>query len=41
VSRERLALLAAAAVGVQVGACIAGSRRVVHELGPVSLTFLR
>jgi len=41
VSRERLALLAAAVVGVQVGACIAGSRWVVHELGPVSLTFLR
>jgi drug/metabolite transporter (DMT)-like permease len=41
VSRERLALMAAAVVGVQVGACIAGSRWVVHELGPVSLTFLR
>lgn len=39
--QERLALLAAAVVGVQVGACIAGSRWVVHELGPVSLTFLR
>jgi drug/metabolite transporter (DMT)-like permease len=41
VKHERLALLAAAVVGVQVGACIAGSRWVVHELGPVSLTFLR
>jgi drug/metabolite transporter (DMT)-like permease len=41
VSREWLALLAAAVVGVQVGACIAGSRWVVHEVGPVSLTFLR
>ena len=40
-SRERLALGAAALVGVQVGACIAGSRWVVHDLGPVSLTFLR
>lgn len=40
-SRERTALMAAAVVGVQVGACIAGSRWVVHELGPVSLTFLR
>jgi drug/metabolite transporter (DMT)-like permease len=41
VKTERLALLAAALVGIQVGACIAGSRWVVHELGPVSLTFLR
>jgi drug/metabolite transporter (DMT)-like permease len=41
VNTERLALLAAAVVGIQVGACIAGSRWVVHELGPVSLTFLR
>jgi drug/metabolite transporter (DMT)-like permease len=41
VSPERWALAAAALVGVQVGACIAGSRWVVHELGPVSLTFLR
>jgi drug/metabolite transporter (DMT)-like permease len=39
--REQLALLAAAVVGVQVGACIAGSRWVVNDLGPVSLTFLR
>ncbi|HET9975957.1 MAG TPA: DMT family transporter [Burkholderiaceae bacterium] len=35
------ALLAAAAVGVQVGAAIAASRAVVHEVGPVSLAFLR
>lgn len=40
-SGERLALAAAALVGVQVGACIAGSRWVVHDLGPLSLTFLR
>lgn len=40
-SRERLALAAAGLVGVQVGAAIAGSRWVVHELGPVPLTFLR
>lgn len=40
-SRERLALAAAALVGVQVGACIAGSRWLVHDLGPLSLTFLR
>lgn len=38
---ERRALLAAAAVGVQVGAAIAASRAVVHEVGPVSLAFLR
>jgi drug/metabolite transporter (DMT)-like permease len=41
VRQERVALTAAALVGVQVGACIAGSRWVVHEVGPVSLTFLR
>ncbi len=40
-SRERLALIVAAVVGVQVGACIAGSRWLVHDLGPVPLTFLR
>lgn len=38
---ERLALAAAALVGVQVGACIAGSRWLVHDMGPLSLTFLR
>jgi drug/metabolite transporter (DMT)-like permease len=38
---ERWALAAAALVGVQVGACIAGSRWVVPALGPVPLTFLR
>lgn len=37
----RRALLAAAAVGVQVGAAIAVSRAVVHEVGPISLAFLR
>jgi drug/metabolite transporter (DMT)-like permease len=41
VRREALALGAAAVVGVQVGACIAGSRWVVHDVGPVGLTFLR
>lgn len=40
-SRETAALAVAALVGVQVGACIAGSRWVVHDIGPVSLTFLR
>jgi drug/metabolite transporter (DMT)-like permease len=40
-SRERLALVAAALVGVQVGAGIAASRWLVHDLGPLSLTFLR
>lgn len=39
--REGVALAVAALVGVQVGACIAGSRWVVHDLGPLSLTFLR
>jgi drug/metabolite transporter (DMT)-like permease len=39
--QEKLALAAAALVGVQVGACIAGSRWVVHDTGPLSLTFLR
>jgi drug/metabolite transporter (DMT)-like permease len=41
VNAERVALGAAALVGIQVGACIAGSRWLVHELGPLSLTFLR
>ncbi len=35
------ALAGAALVGIQVGACIAGSRWLVQELGPLSLTFLR
>lgn len=39
--RARLALLAAAAVGVQVGAAIVASRWVVGALGPTSLAFLR
>ncbi len=38
---ERWALGAAALVGIQVGACIAGSRWLMSELGPLSLTFLR
>jgi drug/metabolite transporter (DMT)-like permease len=40
-ARERLALAAAALVGIQVGAAIAGSRWVVHDLGPLSLAFVR
>jgi drug/metabolite transporter (DMT)-like permease len=43
--KERWALGAAALVGIQVGACIAGSRWLmlggVQGLGPLSLTFLR
>ncbi len=35
------ALAGAALVGIQVGACIAGSRWLLQELGPLSLTFLR
>lgn len=38
---ERLALGAAALAGIQVGACIAGSRWLVTDIGPLSLTFLR
>ncbi len=40
-TKQGLALAAAAIVGIQVGACIAGSRWLVHDLGPVALTFLR
>ena len=39
--KERWALGAAALAGIQVGACIAGSRWLVNDLGPLSLTFLR
>lgn len=39
--RETLALLAAAATGVQVGAALVASRFVIHEIGPASLAFLR
>lgn len=38
---ERWALGAAALAGVQVGASIAGSRWLVSDIGPLSLTFLR
>lgn len=38
---ERLALGAAALAGIQVGAGIAGSRWLVGDIGPLSLTFLR
>jgi drug/metabolite transporter (DMT)-like permease len=38
---ERWALGAAALAGIQVGACIAGSRWLVADIGPLSLTFLR
>jgi drug/metabolite transporter (DMT)-like permease len=41
VTTERLALCAAALAGIQVGACIAGSRWLVSDIGPLSLTFLR
>jgi drug/metabolite transporter (DMT)-like permease len=40
-ARVRLALFAAAAVGVQVGAAIVASRWLVRDLGPSSLAFLR
>jgi drug/metabolite transporter (DMT)-like permease len=40
-TRERLALAAAALAGIQVGACIAGSRWLVSDLGPLSLALLR
>jgi drug/metabolite transporter (DMT)-like permease len=40
-TNERLALGAAALAGVQVGAGIAGSRWLVADIGPLSLTFLR
>lgn len=40
-NRETLALLAAAATGVQVGAALVASRFVIHEIGPASLAFLR
>ncbi len=39
--REALALAAAAAVGVQVGAAMVASRFVIHEIGPASLALLR
>ncbi|MEE1612009.1 DMT family transporter [Microvirga sp. CF3016] len=38
---EALALTAAAATGVQVGAAMVATRLVVHEIGPASLAFLR
>lgn len=40
-SRARLAVLAAAAVGVQVGAAIVATRFVVGQTGPASLALLR
>ena len=39
--RARLAILAAAATGVQVGAAITASRLAIGEIGPASLAFLR
>jgi drug/metabolite transporter (DMT)-like permease len=39
--RQRWALAAAAATGVQVGAAMVASRYVVHEAGPATLTFVR
>jgi drug/metabolite transporter (DMT)-like permease len=38
---ETLALMAAAATGVQVGAALVASRFVIHDIGPASLAFLR
>lgn len=40
-SSRRLAILAAAATGVQVGAAIVASRYVVDQVGPASLALLR
>jgi drug/metabolite transporter (DMT)-like permease len=39
--REVLALAAAAATGVQVGAALVASRFVIHDIGPASLALLR
>lgn len=39
--KQRWALAAAAATGVQVGAAMVASRFVVHEAGPATLTFVR
>ena len=39
--RDGLALTAAAATGVQVGAALVATRFVVHDIGPASLAFLR
>jgi len=39
--QEGLALMAAAATGVQVGAAMVATRFVVHDIGPASLAFLR
>lgn len=39
--RAKLAILAAAATGVQVGAAITASRFAIVEIGPASLAFLR
>ncbi|WP_199173254.1 DMT family transporter [Pollutimonas subterranea] len=41
VPRSTLALAAAAATGIQVGAAIVGTRYVVHDIGPFSLALLR
>ncbi len=40
-ARQTLALAAAAATGVQVGAAIVATRYVVHDIGPFSLALLR
>jgi len=40
-NRTALALLAAAATGIQVGAAIVATRFVAHDIGPASLAFLR
>src|SRR5579875_3388352 len=41
VSRERRALAAAAATGVQVGAAMVATRFAVQDFGPAALAFLR
>jgi len=39
--QETLALAAAAATGIQVGAALVATRFVIHDIGPASLAFLR
>ena len=41
ISRERLALFAAALTGIQVGGAIVATRSIVHDIGPFSLGMLR
>lgn len=39
--RQKLALVAAAATGIQVGAAMVATRFVIHDIGPASLALLR